>query len=522
MSSSENAWPPPPPAGETDLEKELRTEEEREAKRVSDAIDRVLEAERQTMRKKRREEVRLLLLGQSESGKSTLLKNFQLMYTPTALHAEAAAWRAVVHLNLVRSVNFILDFLTSHTERNSATPGSSDGHSHEHGGHRHRMSSLASGAGQGSGIRPSEVRRYKLALSPLLQVEVILVRQLRAADSPRSPVSSPTVASPTSATGHSFANGLGARRGSKPDLGTAEGGSMDLESGARGGSSGGTRHTGVVVPGGKGWKQLFGSGGANRKGKDSAAEELADARRILDACKTHIAALWADPDVRAALRDASYALEEQSGFFLDQALTVADASYEPTVEDILRARLQTAGVEEHRLIMETSAEHGQQWVFYDVGGSRGQRASWVPFFEDVNAIIFMVSTAGFCEVLAEDRSVNRLADSFNLWKTICSSKLLILVHFMLVLNKMDILKTRLTSGIEFSSFVPSYKGSNDVEGVTEYLKRKFTVLHHHHSPQKRHLHVHSTCAINVQMTSAVLTNIRNTILVNSLTSTHII
>ena len=40
-----------------------------------------------------------------------MLKNFQLHFTPKALEAEGEAWRAVIHLNLVRSVNFIIDFL---------------------------------------------------------------------------------------------------------------------------------------------------------------------------------------------------------------------------------------------------------------------------------------------------------------------------------------------------------------------------------------------------------------------------
>ncbi len=56
-------WPPYPPPGETDLERALRLEEEREAKKVSDEIDQELEIERQTTRKKQKGEKRLLILG---------------------------------------------------------------------------------------------------------------------------------------------------------------------------------------------------------------------------------------------------------------------------------------------------------------------------------------------------------------------------------------------------------------------------------------------------------------------------
>lgn len=59
----ENVWPPWPPRNESELEKAARLEEEREAKRVSDAIDRALESERQALRRPRRGDMKLLLLG---------------------------------------------------------------------------------------------------------------------------------------------------------------------------------------------------------------------------------------------------------------------------------------------------------------------------------------------------------------------------------------------------------------------------------------------------------------------------
>ncbi len=62
-----------PPANETPVEKELRLKRETEAKQVSDRIDELIRQER-IHRKKTRAEVNVLLLGQSESGKSTTLK----------------------------------------------------------------------------------------------------------------------------------------------------------------------------------------------------------------------------------------------------------------------------------------------------------------------------------------------------------------------------------------------------------------------------------------------------------------
>ena len=50
-------------------------------------------------------------------------------------------------------------------------------------------------------------------------------------------------------------------------------------------------------------------------------------------------------------------------------------------EDILHARIQTMGVAEHVFDMSV---HGRtvRWHLYDVGGARGQRHSWIPYFDD--------------------------------------------------------------------------------------------------------------------------------------------
>ena len=53
-----------------------------------------------------------------------------------------------------------------------------------------------------------------------------------------------------------------------------------------------------------------------------------------------------------------------------------------------------------------------------------QRGAWFPYFDDAHAILFLAPISCFDEMLAEDRRVNRLEDSFLLWKGIVQSKLL--------------------------------------------------------------------------------------------------
>ena len=64
-----------PPSTETEEERMLRMALETEARRISDLIDEDLRVERERIKRRRASgEVKLLLLGQAESGKSTLQK----------------------------------------------------------------------------------------------------------------------------------------------------------------------------------------------------------------------------------------------------------------------------------------------------------------------------------------------------------------------------------------------------------------------------------------------------------------
>ena len=56
-------WPPHPPAGETELEKAMRIQEENVATAKSRAIDLQIEADKQEVRENR-PPIRILLLGQ--------------------------------------------------------------------------------------------------------------------------------------------------------------------------------------------------------------------------------------------------------------------------------------------------------------------------------------------------------------------------------------------------------------------------------------------------------------------------
>lgn len=96
----------------------------------------------------------------------------------------------------------------------------------------------------------------------------------------------------------------------------------------------------------------------------------------------------------------------------------------------------------------------------------------MPFFDDVDAIIFLAPISAFDQVLSEEERVNRLEDSVLLWKAMCGNKLLANVDIVLFLNKCDILKRKLDNGVPLVRYVKSYGDRpNDVENACKCERR---------------------------------------------------
>ena len=184
----------------------------------------------------------LFEIRQGESGKSTILKNFQLHFAPTAFKEESLAWRAVIHLNLVCIVNFILDLFPS---TSPTQPRDEDGRSSRNG--FNNPDSKAT----------DEIKQLRMRLRPLREVEAILSRRLE----------------------------MGRSLSGRPST-------MSLNS-----DQSSLKSTEIVVRSGSGWKALLKLHGPN--GRD----QMDGMRQIIAACRSDIVALWEDESVQSAILD---------------------------------------------------------------------------------------------------------------------------------------------------------------------------------------------------------------------------
>ncbi|TFK27504.1 guanine nucleotide-binding protein alpha-1 subunit [Coprinopsis marcescibilis] len=393
-----------PSPTETDLERQERLEAEAEAKRISEQIDDDLKEERELLRRKKGD-VKLLLLGQAESGKSTLQKQFQLMYKPSSIEQERASWTTVIYFNVVHSLKHILSILDNYDDSlegadatgDETTPRKTNGTPES----ASPPSSILDEARNGA-LHIANLRRR---LSPLVATDEQLANRL---------------------TGGITVSGSG--KGS------------------------------VYVRSGWQARTIESALGKMKKHRPSVEEERAtrenlaqdplvkEIGRMLQLCESDIQELWNHPTVKGLMAKRKLKLDEWSEFFLRHIDRVAAPDYVPTTDDILHARIQTMGVAEHTFDVNL---HGKDvtWHLYDVGGARGQRHTWVPYFDDANAIIFVAPVSAFDQYLEEDPRTNRIDDSLQLFTQICSNALLKNVHLVLFLNKTDLLRAKLDKGL---------------------------------------------------------------------------
>ncbi|KAG8905471.1 hypothetical protein FRB99_008912 [Tulasnella sp. 403] len=476
-----------PPPDETPEQAALRKRREADAKLVSEQIDEIIRQEAAILKKKKI--VRLLLLGQSESGKSTTLKQFQILHSPNAFQNERLSWRLVIQLNLVKSIRRILEAVIHASpipESPSVVIAASDD----------RWDTSASGIAYpstsvdsfdtimtSSTVDPNDFTDYKMRLMPLLRAEEILTQKLASPDSL-----------------HYNGDALGGREGYNHLSWTSH-----LTSPKE-----------MFVRSGDMWKMK-----STPPGGDLLIQEATD---LIFQTREDMMRLWRNPVVHDILRREKINLSESSGFFLDDMERITQKEYVPTNCDILNARLKTVGVVEHSFQLQGPGEKAVDWRIYDVGGSRSQRATWAPFFDNVQAIIFLAPVSVFDQVLAEDPGVNRLEDSLLLWRELCKNVILSKVPLVLFLNKCDLLRRKLAAGVLLSRYMISYGDrSNDYESILKYFKNKFDAIRKTYSKDpEREFYVYATSVTDTHQTAAIITSVRDMILRDNLRTSNLI
>ena len=234
-----------------------------------------------------------------------------------------------------------------------------------------------------------------------------------------------------------------------------------------------------------------------------------------------LSALWADSGIQTAFeRRSEYQLTDSISYFYTHLDRIAQRDYEPTQQDILYCRKTTKGIIEFPLSIESVP-----FLFVDVGGQRTQRQKWLACFDSVTAILFLASSSEFDQVLLEDRNVNRLEESRNIFDTIVNNRVFGSIAFILFLNKMDLLedkvvRRRVNIAEHFPAFhenveevrktVDKFGGDPfDVGDVKSFILYLFVIKQR---VATRTLYHHFTTAVDTRNIQFVFNSVKETIL----------
>ncbi|OUM59637.1 hypothetical protein PIROE2DRAFT_46868, partial [Piromyces sp. E2] len=83
--------------------------------------------------------------------------------------------------------------------------------------------------------------------------------------------------------------------------------------------------------------------------------------------------------------------------FLDEANRILEKDYIPTKEDVLFCRKMTTKILETKIVISRII-----YRIYDVGGHKNLRNQWADYFDDVTALIFIVSLSSYDQNMVEN------------------------------------------------------------------------------------------------------------------------
>lgn len=194
----------------------------------------------------------------------------------------------------------------------------------------------------------------------------------------------------------------------------------------------------------------------------------------------HVQTLWNDNGIKECYRRSNeFQLIDSAKYFLDRIKEVRTPDYRPSDQDILHCRKKTTGIHKIEFTMKVPKNYGggsvEFWMF-DVGGQRGERRKWLPLFQGIHAVLFLVASSDFDQTLREETSVNRLHEAVRLFEDIWHSRFLEDAGVIVFLNKQDMLKEKIKSGKSIAPYFPEYKkyqmSSKDGDGSDEYIRTR--------------------------------------------------
>jgi guanine nucleotide-binding protein subunit alpha len=424
-----------------------------QSKRANAAIEKRLQLEKQ----RDRNEVKLLLLGAGESGKSTVLKQMKVLHQNGFTHQERQQYSQVIWADAIQSMRIlIIQARKLQIPLDSDQPGSPLMVYKQSVLRAKVLDQVDTGIAGGSSFLNDYVLKYSERSEAKRRVQ---------------------------STGRTGSVWDAAQRVEEKN------GGVDLE------ELSDTLNGSTIRPG----VSAVNSAILKNGGNSLTRQEIAEA----------ISQLWQnDMGIKqCAMRSNEFQLEGSATFYFENIHKFSDPDYICTNEDILKGRIKTTG------ITETSFNIGSsKFKVLDAGGQRSERRKWIHCFQDITTVLFVLAVSEYDQMLFEDERVNRMYEAIMLFDSLCNSKWFVNVPFILFLNKIDLFEQKVKAS-SIKNYFPDYQGKpGDVNSGLKYFEDVFLSLNRANKP----IYVHRTCATDTQSMKFVLTAVTDMIIQQNL------
>jgi len=233
------------------------------------------------------------------------------------------------------------------------------------------------------------------------------------------------------------------------------------------------------------------------------AEELKE-------CVDSLLKLWDDKTIQDAFEKRSefrIQIPSTADYFFKNAQRFANEHYQPTPDDMFRAKLKTTGISEVNFTLG-----GIEFTIVDVGGQRSERRKWLHCFDDVTSVIYLAALDEYDMKLEEDNTTNRLEESLRLFGEVTASNFFQPTSWILFLNKSDLFQEKIKKRpLNFFYDDISEEEAADFDKSCKFIQRRYEA-----NFKGSRLYPYVTCAIDTNNCKRVFTAVRDTVITGAL------
>ncbi|KAL1719209.1 guanine nucleotide binding protein, alpha subunit [Schizophyllum commune] len=226
--------------------------------------------------------------------------------------------------------------------------------------------------------------------------------------------------------------------------------------------------------------------------------------------------LWRNLYVQHLVRERKVRVDTNAAYFFNALPRMVDIPYVPTIEDIVHARADSYGMIEYRIPTELRGQR-RTWMLQDVSGVK---PVWANFFDAdglskaSKTLVFVMSIAAFDEYILEEPFTNCIEHALKMFAEICSNRLLAGAHFIVMLNKCDVVKQKLQRGVRVREFLRGFgKRPNTYDEYADFIRAHVERVYERRPGADRmpgdgkRLTVYFTTLVNVKETQNILTGL---------------